>query len=206
MAELKTLFFIFVGASIAYNILLVRFYGLCPFFGVSTKIDTAIGMGAAVTFVMTVATSVTWLVWRFILEPLGVGEFLYIVTFILVIAGLVQLEEIVLRKTSPTLFKAMGIYLPLITTNCAILATAIEGVKPGFFKLNLAYSYTFIEAVVFSLGMAVGFTIAIILFAGIRERLEVAPLPPLLKGVPMVFINAALMSLAFAGFVGLFGL
>lgn len=206
MSEAYKLFLIFIGASIAYNILLVRFYGLCPFFGVSRKVETSIGMSLAVAFVLTVATAVSWVVWNYLLNPFHVGEFLYIVSFILVIASLVQLVEIVLKKSSPTLYKAMGIYLPLITTNCAILATAIEGVKPGFFKLNLNYNYSFLEAVVFAVGMAVGFALAIIIFSGIRERLETAPLPPSLRGTPMVFIIAALMSLAFAGFAGLLGL
>ncbi len=206
MSEAYKLFLIFIGASIAYNILLVRFYGLCPFFGVSRKVETSIGMSLAVAFVLTVATAVTWIVWNYLLQPFHVGEFLYIVTFILVIASLVQLVEIVLKKTSPALYRAMGIFLPLITTNCAIMATAIEGVKPGFFKLNISYNYSFLEAVVFAVGIAVGFALDIIICDGIRETLETAPIPPSFRGVPMVFIIAAILSLAFAGFAGLLGL
>lgn len=206
MAEVQRYFLIFLGASLIYNILLIRFIGLCPFFGVSSKIETSIGMGLAVMFVMTVASSICWVVWNYILSPLGVGEFLYIPAFILVIASLVQFEEMVIRKTSPTLYKALGIYLPLITTNCAVLAAATESVKPGFLKLNVAYHFSFLEAVVYSLGVSLGFTMVIIMFAAIRERIDVAPVPKALKGYPIAFITAALMSLAFTGFANLFGL
>ncbi len=134
-----------VGAALVNNILLTRFIGLCPFFGVSGAMETSIGMSGAVLFVMTLATSATWVFWNWLLVPLGVGEFLYIPAFILVIAALVQFVEMYLRKASPSLYRSLGIYLPLITTNCAVLATATEAVKPGFFKMNIAYSFGFGE-------------------------------------------------------------
>lgn len=206
MDEVVRLGLILIGAAFVNNIILVRFIGLCPFFGVSSKIQTSIGMSFAVTFVMTVASAISWVVFRYLLIPFKLDSFLYIITFILVIASLVQLVEIVLRKTSPTLYKAMGIYLPLITTNCAVLAAATESVKPGFFKMAVAYNYTFIEAVVYSLGIALGFGFVIVTFAAIRERLELAPVPDLLKGTPIAFVTAALFAFAFIGFSGLFGL
>ncbi len=206
MNELTRLFLIFFGALMVYNILLIRFIALCSFFGVSNKMETAIGMGLAVIFVMTVSTIVAWILWNFILVPLKVGEFLYIPTFILVIAGLVQFEEMFIRKTSPGLYMAMGIYLPLITTNCAVLAAATESVKPGFLKLNIAYHFGLIESVIYTVGVALGYTVAIIIFAAIRERIDIAPVPRILKGYPLAFITSALMSMAFLGFANLFGL
>ncbi|MCX7831703.1 MAG: RnfABCDGE type electron transport complex subunit A [Actinobacteria bacterium] len=206
MDQVVHLGLLLIGAALVNNIILVRFIGLCPFFGVSTKIETSIGMSLAVTFVMTLASAISWIVFKFLLVPFKLDGFLYIITFILVIASLVQLVEIVLRKTSPSLYKAMGIYLPLITTNCAVLAAATESVKPGFFKMAIAYNYSFIEAVVYSLGIALGFGFIIITFAAIRERLELAPVPEILKGTPIAFITAALFSFAFIGFSGLFGL
>jgi len=206
MGEIERYLLIFIGAALIYNILLIRFIGLCPFFGVSSSVETSIGMGLAVIFVMTVASAICWVVWNYILYPLGVGEFLYIPAFILVIASLVQFEEMVIKKTSPTLYKALGIYLPLITTNCAVLAAATESVKPGFLKLHVAYHFSFLEAIIYSLGVALGFTVVIIMFAAIRERIDVAPVPKSLKGYPIAFITAALMSLALTGFTNLFGL
>lgn len=206
MDQIVQLLLLLVGAALVNNIILVRFIGLCPFFGVSNKLETSIGMSFAVLFVMTLASAISWVVFRFLLVPFGLDRFLYILTFILVIASLVQLVEIVLRKTSPSLYKAMGIYLPLITTNCAVLAAATESVKPGFFKMNIAYNYSFIEAIFYSLGIAIGFGFIIVSFAAIRERLELAPVPESLKGTPIAFITAALFSFAFIGFAGLFGL
>jgi len=206
MEEAQRLFFLFLGALLVYNIILIRFIALCSFFGVSNRMETAIGMGLAVIFVMTMATAVSWVVWKYILVPLRIGEFLYIPAFILVIAALVQFEEMVIRKMSPLLYQAMGIYLPLITTNCAVLAVAVEAVKPGFLKLNIAYRFSFIEAIIYTLGVALGYTIVIIMFAAIREMVDIAPVPKFFKGHPIAFITAALMSLAFMGFVGLFGL
>jgi electron transport complex protein RnfA len=155
---------------------------------------------------MTLSTIVSWLLWNYVLVPLHVGEFLYIPTFILVIAALVQFEEMFIKKTSPALYHAMGIYLPLITTNCAVLAAATESVKPGFLKLNIAYNFSLTEAVVYTVGVAAGYTVAIILFAAIRERIDIAPVPRAFKGYPLAFITSALMSLAFLGFANLFGL
>lgn len=206
MGELQRYFLIFLGALLVYNILLIRFIGLCPFFGVSSGLETSIGMGLAVIFVMTMASSICWIVWRFVLTPLGVGEFLYIVAFILVIASLVQFVEMFLKKISPALYKALGIYLPLITTNCAVLAAATESVKPGFLKLNIAYHFSFLEVIIYSIGVALGFTMVIILFAAIRERIDVAPVPRAFRGYPIAFLAAALMSLAFTGFANLFGI
>lgn len=206
MSEPQRYFLLFIGALLVYNILLIRFIALCSFFGVSNKVETSIGMSLAVIFVMTMASAVSWVVWNYLLLPLGVGEFLYIPAFILVIASLVQFEEMVIRKVSPTLFRAMGIYLPLITTNCAVLAAATEGAKEGFLKLNIPYHFSFPEAIVYTLGVSMGYAIAIIMFAAIRERTDIAPVPEWLKGYPLSFISSALMSLAFMGFAGLFGL
>ncbi len=195
-----------VGAALVNNILLTRFIGLCPFFGVSSSMETSLGMSLAVLFVMTMASAATWVFWNALLAPLGVGEFLYIPAFILVIAALVQFVEMYLRKVSPALYRAMGIYLPLITTNCAVLAAATEAVKPGFFKMNVPYSFGFGEAIVYTIGVAAGFGIALLSFAAIRERLELAPVPRAFKGSPMAFITAGLLSLAYIGLGGLFGL
>lgn len=206
MNEVSRYFLLFLGALLVYNILLIRFIALCSFFGVSNDMSTSIGMGLAVIFVMTMASAVSWVLWEFVLTPLGIGEFLYIPTFILVIAALVQFEEMFIRKMSPTLYWAMGIYLPLITTNCAVLAAATEAVKPGFLKLNIEYGFSFPEAIVYTIGVAVGYTVVIIMFAGMRERIDIAPVPRWLRGAPISFIAAALMSLAFMGFANLLGL
>lgn len=195
-----------VGAALVNNILLTRFIGLCPFFGVSNAMVTSIGMAGAVLFVMTLASTATWVFWNWLLVPLDVGEFLYIPAFILVIASLVQFVEMYLRKASPSLYRSLGIFLPLITTNCAVLATATEAVKPGFFKMNLAYGFGFGEAVVYTVGVALGFGFALITFAALRERLEVAPVPRAMQGTPMAFITAGLLSLGYVGLSGLFGL
>lgn len=197
---------LFFGAAIVYNILLIRFIALCSFFGVSNSMETAFGMSLAVLFVMVVATSASWLLWMFVLVPLGIGEFLYIPVFILVIAALVQFEEMFIRKTSPPLYKAMGIYLPLITTNCAVLAVAVEAVKPGFLKLNIPYHFSWPEATVYTIGVAVGYGVAILMFSAMRERIVIAPIFKSLRGAPIAFITAGLMSMAFTGFAGLFKL
>ncbi len=207
MSELWRYFLLFLGAALVYNILLIRFIALCPFFGISNKLETSIGMSISVIFVMVMASSASWLAWNYVLDPLGVGQFLYIPAFILIIASLVQFVEMVIKKTSPPLYKAMGIYLPLITTNCAVLAAATESVKPGFFtKLNIQYSYGFLESVVYTLGIAVGFSVVLIIFAAMRERIDLAPVPKFFRGVPIAFIAAALFSLAFMGFAGMFDL
>jgi len=187
---------IFLGAFLVNNIVLMRFLGLCPFFGVSTAVETATGMGMAVIFVMTLAAWITWLVFHFVLLPFNL-VFLRTALFILTIASLVQLVEMFLKKYYRALYSAMGIYLPLITTNCAIL---------GITFLNIDNKFNFLNGTVFAIGTGLGFTLVIITFAAIRERLDLAPINPSLRGYPISFIAAALMALAFLGFSGLFGL
>jgi len=199
-------FLLFFGAAFVYNFLLIRFIGLCPFFGISNRLETSLGMSISVIFVMVMASSVCWVLRSYVLSPLGVEDFLYIPAYILIIASLVQFVEMVIKKTSPPLYKAMGIYLPLITTNCAVLAAVIESTRPGFMKLNIEYGYTFLEALVFTIGVSVGFAIVLVLFAAMRERLDMAPIPKFFRGAPIAFIAAALYSLAFMGFQGMFGL
>lgn len=196
MPHLTELFLIFFAALLINNILLIKFIALCSFFGISNQIKTSWGMGAAVIFVIVVSTMVTWPIYHLLLEPLGI-VYLRTAVFILVIAGLVQLEEMFIRKYSPPLYRAMGIYLPLITTNCAVLAVAF---------LNIDYNFTFIQSIVYAFGVSGGYTLAIILFAAIRERMANSPIPAYLNGYPVAFITAALMSLAFLGFANLFGL
>lgn len=190
------LFLIFFAGMIVNNIVLIRFLGLCPFFGVSSKTDTAVSMGFAVIFVMVMATTVSWVVFNYILIPYDL-IFLRTSFFILVIASLVQLVEIFMKKMFPTLYRALGIYLPLITTNCAILGTAF---------LTIDYKYNLVEGVIFSFGVSMGFMLAILIFASLREKIENAPIPEAFKGYPISFILASLMSLSFLGFVGMFGL
>jgi Na+-translocating ferredoxin:NAD+ oxidoreductase subunit A len=189
------LLLILFSAMIANNIILIRFLGLCPFFGVSNKVETSISMGIAVLFVMVLATTVSWMIYYFVLLPFDL-VFLRTVFFILVIASLVQLVEIFMKKSFPVLYKALGVYLPLITTNCAILGTAF---------LTVDYKYNLIESVVFAVGVSLGFMLAIVMFASMRERLETAPIPESLKGYPIIFILASIMSLSFLGFAGMFG-
>ncbi|MBD3272297.1 MAG: electron transport complex subunit RsxA [Elusimicrobia bacterium] len=190
------LFLIFFSAMLVNNIILIRFLGLCPFFGVSNKLETSISMGFAVIFVMTLATAVSWNVYHLILVPLNL-IYLRTAFFILIIASLVQLVEMFMKKVSPTLYRALGIYLPLITTNCGILAVAF---------LDIDYGYSFVQGVIFALGAALGFVIAIVVFASLREQLEDAPVPESFKGYPISFVLASLLSLAFMGFAGMFGL
>jgi electron transport complex protein RnfA len=187
------LFVIFIGAALVNNFVLARFLGICPFLGVSKRLETAFGMGMAVIFVMTLASVGTNIMYTYVLVPLGL-EFLQIIVFILIIASLVQLVETVLQKAVPTLYKGLGIYLPLITTNCAILGLAL---------LNVLKGYSLLRAIVFALGAGMGFTLALLLMAGIRQKLVFADVPKSLKGVPIALIIAGLMSLAFFGFSGL---
>lgn len=187
------LFIILVSAIFVNNFVLSRFLGICPFLGVSKQVDTAIGMGMAVTFVMTLAGLITYIVHHFILVKLNI-EYLQIVAFILVIASLVQFVEIVLQKISPTLYQALGVFLPLITTNCAVLGLAL---------LNIDEGYNLIETLTHSIGAAVGFGLVIVLFAGIREKLELSEVPEVFKGFPIALISASLMAMAFFGFQGL---
>lgn len=190
MAELLL---ILVGAVFVNNFVLARFLGICPFLGVSKKVETALGMGMAVTFVMTIAAVVTWFIQYFILVPFGI-EYLQTIAFILVIASLVQLVEMVIQKASPVLYQSLGIFLPLITTNCAVLGLAV---------LNIQKGYSFLESVIFALGAAVGFTLAMVLFAGLRERTDLCPVPRSFRGTGIALVTAGLLSLAFMGFAGL---
>ena len=189
----ENLWLILLGSILVNNFVMSRFYGTCPFLGVSKKVSTALGMGVAVTFVMGVASLVTYLVQYYILVPLKL-EYLQTIAFILVIAVLVQLVEMVINKTSPSLYKALGVYLPLITTNCAVLGVAL---------LNSRQGYNLIESVVNGFSAAIGFTLAIVIFANIRERLARSNMPKWMEGFPGALIIAGLMSLAFQGFSGL---
>ena len=185
-----TLFAIVIGAIFVNNVVLSQFLGICPFLGVSSKVETSFGMGMAVTFVMALASVVTWCLQNFVLVPFGI-EYMQTITFILVIAALVQMVEIVLKKTSPALYQALGIFLPLITTNCAVLGVAIISVQKDFDLLT---------GVIYSVATALGFALALILFAGIRERLEVEDTPNAMRGVPIALITAGLLAMAFMGF------
>jgi len=190
----RELLVLMLSAILVENFVLAKFLGICPFLGVSKKLNTALGMSGAVIFVMTVASAFTWVVNNFILVRYGL-EYLQTIAFILVIAALVQFIETVLKKLAPSLYKALGIYLPLITTNCAVLGVAL---------LNVQREYNFGEAVLYSFGAGLGFTLALVLFAGVRERLENCDIPESLKGMPITLIAASLVSLAFIGFQGLF--
>ena len=187
------LFVIAITAILMENYVLSRFLGICPFLGVSKKLDTAVGMGAAVSFVMVLATIATWCVQKFLLVPFNL-EYLQTIAFILIIASLVQFVEMALMKVMPPLYESLGIYLPLITTNCAVLGSAI---------MVQTKSYSLIEGIVYSLASAVGFTLAMVLFAGVRERLEESDVPEFMKGFPITLVAASLLSLAFFGFQGL---
>ena len=187
------------GSILINNFVLSRFLGLCPFFGVSKKLSSAVGMGMAVIFVMTAASMFTWSIQKFILVPNKV-EFMQTIVFILVIASLVQLVEMVLQKFSPVLYDALGIFLPLITTNCAILGVAIINTE---INPNTGATYTFIEAIFNGITSGIGFTLALVLMAGIREKLELANIPKALEGLPITFVTAGLMAMAFLGFSGL---
>lgn len=184
---------IIILALLVNNVVLAQFLGICPFLGVSQKLSTSIGMGAAVIFVMTLANLVTYLLYYFILNPLNIG-FLQTITFILVIASLVQIVEIILKKVSPPLYQALGIYLPLITTNCAILGTAL---------LAITKNYNLVQSLVYAVSTGLGFTLALVLMAGIREQLELVGIPKSMRGFPITLITAGLLSLAFMGFAGL---
>ena len=182
-----------LGTALVNNVVLVKFLGLCPFMGVSNKIDSALGMGLATTFVLTLAAVAGWLLEHLLLEPLHI-EFLRILAFILVIAAVVQFTEMVVRKVSPGLYQMLGIFLPLITTNCAVLGVALLNVQEG---------NGFMHSVLYGFGSALGFTLVMVLFAGMRERLALARVPALFAGSPIAFIVAGLLSLAFMGFAGL---
>ena len=193
MEELRVVVLVFISTVLINNFILVKFLGICPFLGVSKQVETAFSMGLATTFVMTLTAASTWLINTFILEALNL-PFLQYVSFIIVIASLVQFVEMFIKKSSPVLYKALGIFLPLITTNCAILGLAL------LIPLN---GYNFIESVIFGFGAGVGFTMAISLMAGLRETLEFGDVPDALKGVPITLIIAGIMAMAFMGFSGL---
>jgi electron transport complex protein RnfA len=186
-------FFIILSTALVNNVVLVKFLGLCPLMGVSNKLDSALGMGLATTFVLTLAAFAGWLLEHYVLNPLGLG-FLRILTFILVIAVVVQFTEMVVRKTSPALYQVLGIFLPLITTNCAVLGVAL---------LNVQQENSFFESLLYGFGSALGFTLVLVMFAGLRERLALANVPAAFSGAPIAYVVAGLMSLAFMGFAGL---
>jgi electron transport complex protein RnfA len=193
MEYIGKIFLILLSSILINNFVMSRFLGICPFLGVSRRVETAVGMGAAVTFVMAMTSLITYIIQYGILEPLNI-QYLQTIVFILVIACLVQFVEMVIQKSSPTLYKALGVYLPLITTNCAVLGVAI---------INIDEKYDLIQTLFNGIGAALGFTLAIVLFAGIRERLELSDIPKPLKGFPIALITAGLMSVAFLGFQGL---
>jgi len=193
MSAFVKILLILVSSILVNNFVLSRFLGICPFLGVSKRVETAFGMGMAVTFVMAMASVITYLVQYLILEPLNL-QFLQTIAFILVIAALVQLVEMVIQKMSPALYESLGVYLPLITTNCAVLGVAI---------INITEGYNLIETLFSGIGAAIGFTLAIVLFAGIRERLELSDIPPAFRDSSIALITASLMAIAFLGFSGL---
>ncbi|MBQ0081044.1 MAG: electron transport complex subunit RsxA [Alistipes sp.] len=188
-----TYFAIIIGSIFVNNVVLSQFLGICPFLGVSSKVETSLGMGAAVTFVMALSSIVVWLIQYYVLQPLGI-EYMQTIVFILVIAALVQMVEIILKKVSPSLYGALGIFLPLITTNCAVLGVAI---------LMIQKKYTLLQSFTYSVSTAVGFALALVIFAGIRERLELDEVPEAFKGVPIALITASILAMAFMGFSGL---
>lgn len=193
MEGLTSLLIIAVSAAVVNNVVLSQFLGLCPFFGVSKKIETAAGMGGAVIFVITLSSFVTGLVYQFILVPLNM-DYMQTIVFILVIAALVQFVEMFLKKSMPSLYQSLGVYLPLITTNCAVLGVALN---------NVQYDYNLLEGVVYGFATATGFTISIILMAGLREKMEYNDIPKYFQGFPHVLLTAGLMAIAFFGFSGI---
>jgi len=190
---MRELILLIISAVLVNNFVLARFLGICPFLGVSKKTETAIGMGMAVIFVMTLSSLFTWLSYAYLLVPYHI-EYLQTIVFILIIAAFVQLVEMFIKKASPSLYQALGIYLPLITTNCAVLGVAV---------INIQASYNFWESVIFGFGAAVGFALALVLFSGIRERLELSDIPKPLQGTAIALVTAGLLALAFMGFTGL---
>lgn len=190
---MKELIIILISSALINNVVLSQFLGLCPFLGVSKRVETAAGMGGAVIFVITIASAITSVVYKFVLVNLGL-EYMQTIVFILLIAALVQFVEMFLKKASPSLYQALGVYLPLITTNCAVLGVALN---------NVVKSYSILEGIVNGFATAVGFTISIIIMAGIREKIEYNDVSPAFKGSPIVLITAGLMAIAFFGFAGL---
>ena len=186
-------FAIIIGAILVNNVVLAQFLGICPFLGVSSKVETSMGMGAAVTFVMALAALVAWLIQTYVLVPLDI-VYMQTIVFILVIAALVQMVEIILKKVSPSLYQALGIFLPLITTNCAVLGVAI---------LMIQKEFNLLQSVTYSVATAIGFALALVLLAGIRERLEFEDMPRSMQGVPIALVTAGILAMAFMGFSGL---
>ncbi len=184
---------IIISAIFVSNIVLAQFLGICPFLGVSGKVSTSVGMSGAVLFVMTLATIVTWVIYHYVLVPFGI-TFLQTISFILVIASLVQMVEIILKKISPPLYQALGIFLPLITTNCAVMGVAL---------LTMSKEFNLLEGVVFAIANAIGFGLAMVLFAGLREHLDLMDVPKGMRGVPIALVAAGILALAFMGFAGL---
>ncbi|MGN1146233.1 MAG: electron transport complex subunit RsxA [Acetatifactor sp.] len=193
MESVKDLLIILIGSSLVSNVVLSQFLGLCPFLGVSRKIKTAAGMGTAVIFVITLASAVAGVIYKFVLQPFHI-EYLQTIVFILVIAALVQFVEMFLRKAMPALYEALGVYLPLITTNCAVLGVALT---------NVQKEYGILTGIVNGFATALGFTIAIVILAGLREKMEYNDVPEVFRGMPMVLLTAGLMAIAFCGFSGL---
>ncbi|HHV96195.1 MAG TPA: electron transport complex subunit RsxA [Clostridiaceae bacterium] len=191
---MREILIIILSAILVENFVLTKFLGICPFLGVSNNLSSALGMSGAVVFVMTIASGATWAANEFLLKPFGI-EYLQTLTFILVIATLVQFVEIVLKKNVPALYKSLGIYLPLITTNCAVLGVSL---------LNIQREYNFVQSIVYGMGAGLGFTLALLIFAGVRERVESAEVPKTFKGLPITLIAAGLVSIVFFGFQGLF--
>ena len=191
--EQLSYFAIIIGAIFVNNVVLAQFLGICPFLGVSSKVETSLGMGAAVTFVMALASVVAWALQTYVLVPLGI-EYMQTIVFILVIAALVQMVEIMLKKISPALYQALGIFLPLITTNCAVLGVAI---------LMISKEFNLLQSVVYSIATAAGFALALVIFAGIRERLELENIPRAMQGIPVALVTAGILAMAFMGFSGL---
>ncbi|MCL1834317.1 MAG: electron transport complex subunit RsxA [Leptospirales bacterium] len=196
--EIKIIFGILIGTIFINNFVLSQILGLCPFLGVSKKLDSALGMGLAVTFVMTIASFMTFIFYKYILLPFDI-VYLKTVAFILIIASLVQFVEMIIEKVSPVLYNSLGIFLPLITTNCALLGVAVLNINSGF----ITSEFGLVKSVVQGFGGGVGFTLALLIMAGIRERLELADIPENLKGLPITFITAGLLALAFLGFAGM---
>ena len=190
MEVFRNLMYIFVTSSLVENIVLAKFLGCCPFLGVSKKLDSAVGMSSAVIFVLLMSTAVTWPIYTFLLVPFGL-EYLQTIVFILVIAALVQLVEFVMKKYMKPLYRALGVYLPLITTNCAVL---------GCVLLNVENSYNFIESIVNTLGIGIGFMLAMVLFAGVRSKMETVEFPKSFQGVPITLVAACIVSMSFMGF------
>ena len=191
----KSISLILVGSIFVDNFVLSKFLGICPFLGVSKKTSSALGMSGAVTFVMTLSAAVTWPIFHYILEPYAMS-YLKIIAFILIIATLVQIVEIVLKRFLPSLYASLGVYLPLITTNCAVLGVTI---------LNIDNNYNFAESVVNAFGAGIGFSLALVMFSGVREKLESCDIPKAFQGIPSALIAASIVSLSFAGFSGLIG-